>query len=145
MDYNSKLYYTNLHFVYVCFTVRSCDTDHVWAQLQAAEQWRQSTEALYSNVLILNVWHFQIAPTLTLHFLWSWATQLQNSKWRKKTVLMIYEWTDRWTEISCCIVWYLSWTLKTFHEITYSTVVGWCVCTRSTLAAKRILYSFSKY
>ena len=45
--YNSTLLrLTDLHFVYVCFPMRSHEGDRMWDQLQCAGPWSQSTEAM---------------------------------------------------------------------------------------------------
>ena len=42
---DSKLLHpTNLHFVYICFPMRSGERDHLWAHLQSAGPWSRQTD-----------------------------------------------------------------------------------------------------
>lgn len=87
---NRLLHRAHLHFVNICFPMRSYERDNVWVPLQSAEPLSNSAEAppppphcterslpFIYNVLILNMLRVQIPPNPTLHFRCSLASTCQ--------------------------------------------------------------------
>ena len=75
--YSWLFHHANLHYVYVCFPMRSHKKGHMWAQLQSTEPWSQRTKAqpyhwpdwcslFIQNVLLWDASSVHIVPHSTL-------------------------------------------------------------------------------